>query len=202
MRHAARVTLLALAGLLAACAPGTAANRPPTAPAVTVAEGAPAPVVTLPPGEEALLPALTPLPTATRAPGAQLLEPVTSVQLFFVAPGDNGQTGPDLGCGNSLVPVERRVDPTLQPLSVAMELLLALPDDAGPQGLRNALGGSGLRLEGVDVTDTGIVVRLAGTLPPLAECEARAARAQLLATARQLLEVPTTVLLDGSPLVE
>ncbi|HXV99446.1 MAG TPA: hypothetical protein VEC93_13565, partial [Anaerolineae bacterium] len=78
------------------------------------------------------------------------------IKIYLVALDDNGQNGPKIGCGDSLVAVEREITPTLAPLRAAIEELLAVHEQYyGQSGLYNALYQSDLHLENVAIDEHG-----------------------------------------------
>jgi hypothetical protein len=84
-----------------------------------------------------------------RQPVALVTARTTSVRTFLIAIGDNGRTGTRIGCGDSLVPVIRRIAPTTAPLTTAMKLLLSDHHRYyGQSGLYNALYQSRLQVQG------------------------------------------------------
>jgi hypothetical protein len=126
----------------------------------------------------------------------------TTVRIYFVAVGDNGISGRKIGCGDSLVPVVRRLTPTSMPLTAAYRLLLNdhhMHD--GQSGLYNALYQSRLRLQSATVVAGTARVRLTGTMQLNGECDNPRVGAQL----RQIaLQFPTVhrveISINGVPL--
>ncbi len=118
----------------------------------------------------------------------------TTVKLFFVATGDDGKSGAKIGCGDSLVAVDRQLAPTTAPLTAAYRELLRLRDSRyGQSGLYNALAQSTLDLARAAITDGTADVRLTGTLTLSGECDAPRIDAQLREVARQF---PTVTRVD------
>ncbi len=72
-------------------------------------------------------------------------------QIFLIALEDAGDRGREIGCGDSLVPVEIDIEPTVAPMTAAYERLFALESEFyGQSGLYNALHRSTLELTGID----------------------------------------------------
>ena len=73
------------------------------------------------------------------------------VRVFLISPGDGGLAGPRVGCGDSAVPIEVRLDLPQPALSGALAALLAMHEnyDRG-SGLLNALYSSPLTLAGIE----------------------------------------------------
>jgi hypothetical protein len=95
------------------------------------------------------------------------------VKLFFVAVGDAGKTGTQIGCGDSLVPVSVEVPSTEKNIQGALTRLLAIKDkDYGQSGLYNALYQSSLKLDSVTKDANGVqVVKISGTMTLGGECD-------------------------------
>lgn len=131
-------------------------------------------------------------PAATSSPGGG----VSHIQIYLVALEDNGQNGPKIGCGDSLIPVEREITPTAGPLRAALEELLSLKEQYyGQSGLYNALYQSDLHLEKVTIDENGqAVIHLAGNYALGGVCDTPRFKAQLEATARQFSTVRDVVI--------
>lgn len=128
---------------------------------------------------------------------------VDTVNLYFVALEDAGASGEEIGCGDSLVPVEVGIDPTIAPLGPAFEALLDVKDEYyGSSGLYNALHSSGLRYEqGIVYDDGTAVIDLSGSVNFTGECDLPRFRAQLEQTALQFDTVDrVAIFINGEPL--
>lgn len=130
-------------------------------------------------------PTETPVPTET--PAANTPEGISRVKIFLVAVGDGGQAGREIGCGDSLVPVEVQIEPTLGVLRAALEELLKLEGEShyGQSGLYNALYLSDLSIREVAVLNGEAVIRLEGELIFGGECDIPRIEEQLRALALQ-----------------
>ncbi|MCC2631281.1 MAG: hypothetical protein K0S38_1090, partial [Candidatus Paceibacter sp.] len=65
---------------------------------------------------------------------------VSQVKNFYIAIGDKGAIGKEIGCEDSVVPVTVNITPTAAPLRPALEKLLANKNrDYGESGFMNAL---------------------------------------------------------------
>ena len=127
----------------------------------------------------------------------------TRASIYLVAVGDEGQSGKEIGCGDSVVPVEVAIEPTIAPLSAALEELLAAGREYGESGLYNALYRSDLELEGVDLEDGEATIRLSGTLRLGGVCDGPRVQAQLRETALQYYTVDeVSIFVEGVPLDE
>src|SRR5690242_7933 len=66
-----------------------------------------------------------------------------TVSIYLVALGDDGKSGKKIGCGDSLVSVQREVRPTSDLLRTALEELLSLKNQQyGESGFMTALANS------------------------------------------------------------
>jgi hypothetical protein len=139
-----------------------------------------------------------PGPTPTEADGALF----DRVNIYLIALEDAGERGKEIGCGDSVVPVEVPVEPTVAPLTAALKELLAVEERLyGQSGLYNALFRSDLQVESVAVEDGEAVIRLTGTLNLGGACDAPRIRAQLEETALQYSTVNTvSIYINGTSL--
>jgi hypothetical protein len=137
-----------------------------------------------------------PVPTP---PARNLL---TRTNIYLIAVGDEGQSGEEVGCGDSVIPVEVEIEPTIAPLTAALEELLAIDTRLyGRSGLYNALYQSDLALDSVSIVDSEAVIRLSGTLTLGGVCDGPRVEAQLKETALQYSTVgQVSVFINGRPL--
>ena len=64
--------------------------------------------------------------------------------MYLIAIEDGGQSGPQIGCNDSVIPVVIDIEPTIAPLTAAINRLLSLDEQYyGESGLYNALYQSG-----------------------------------------------------------
>lgn len=124
--------------------------------------------------------------------------------IYLIAPGDAGRSGPEIGCGDSVVGVEVTFAPTVAPLRAALETLLGLDSaEYGQSGLMNALSQSDLSIEGINLVDGEAVIALSGNLRLGGVCDAPRVEAQLTETALQFPTVNRArVTINGRPLEE
>lgn len=176
--------------------PTTETNAEPTAPAGEAYPALPEPTA---PAEPYDAPA--PEDAASEAPAAAL---TSQVKIFLVAPEDKGQTGKLIGCDDSIVAVERPIEPTTEPLKAALEQLLSLRERGyGQSGLYNALYQSRLQLDSVSVTGDRADVALSGDLMLGGVCDNPRVEAQIEETVLQFPEVKQVqVTVNGVPLEE
>ena len=144
------------------------------------------------------------LPTQTLEDTASPLQPDTSsapqmVKIFLIAVDDHGQSGKQIGCGDSVVPVQVPIAPTQGVLKASLEALLALKDQYyGESGLYNALYQSDLHLESVVLNGGNAVVYLSGTLRIGRGMRSPKVQAQLEETVMQFSTVSSvTIYING-----
>ena len=137
------------------------------------------------------------IPTPT--PGGNLF---TRTNIYLIAVGDEGQAGEAVGCGDSVVPVEVEIEPTIAPLTAALNELLAIGTrEYGMTGLYNALYQSDLTLEDVEIVNREAIIELTGTLNLGGVCDEPRVRAQLRKTALQYSTVQqVSIFINGTPL--
>ncbi|MDO9545491.1 MAG: hypothetical protein Q7J07_01925 [Pelolinea sp.] len=146
------------------------------------------------------LPTITPETASTQPPGSAGLD---HVNIYLVAMGDNGASGEYIGCGDSLVPVEITIEPTLGVLRAAINELLKLQGQFqyGQSGLYNALYLSELTLKDVAVINGKAVIELTGSLIFGGECDIPCIEEQLSALALQFSTVDSvSIFVNDEPL--
>jgi hypothetical protein len=127
---------------------------------------------------------------------------VSQVQIYFIALGDQGASGPEIGCGDSVIPVTVNIEPTTAPLTAAFERLLAVDEEYyGQSGLYNALHRSDLSIDSATVENGQATVYLSGDLEVAGTCEGPRIEAQIRQTADQFSTVgESTVYINGERL--
>jgi hypothetical protein len=142
-------------------------------------------------------------PAATQAGSRPAADAVTDrVRVFLISPGDGGQAGPKVGCGDSAVPIEVRLARPRPALSGALEALLAMRGNYdGGSGLINALYASSLTLAGIERSGAVAKVHLSGYIELAGACENSRMLGELTETALQFGDVARAqFVLDGQPL--
>jgi hypothetical protein len=126
----------------------------------------------------------------------------TQVDIYLIALGDEGRTGQEIGCGDSVLPVEVEIEPTVAPLTAALEELLALGEqEYGRSGLYNALYRSDLALESVDIEAGEAIIYLSGEISLGGACDIPRVQAQIEETALQFSTVDqVSVFVNGDAL--
>jgi hypothetical protein len=122
--------------------------------------------------------------------------------MYLIAVEDGGQSGPQVGCNDSVIPVVIDIEPTIAPLTAAITRLLSLDEqNYGESGLYNALYQSDLTLQGINIVNREATIALTGNLQLGGVCDDPRVLAQLEYTALQYNTVDTvSVLLNGQPL--
>lgn len=114
----------------------------------------------------------------------------TRFKIFLVAIDDNGRSGKKIGCGDSVVAVERDITPTRTPLAAALtELFSIRHHTSGKTGLYNSLYESTLRVEGANISGGKATINLSGTLLLGGVCDNPRIKAQIEETALQFSTV-------------
>lgn len=114
----------------------------------------------------------------------------TRTNIYLVALEDGGQSGMEIGCGDSVIPVEVSIAPTIAPLTAAMETLLGINDRYyGQSGLYNALAQSALSVDRIDIVNGVASIYLSGQLQVGGVCDEPRVRAQIEETALQYYTV-------------
>lgn len=146
-----------------------------------------------------VVPMQTAPPAATAIPTPA---PFTRTSIFLIALDDGGQTGQPVGCNDSLVPVTVDIAPTGAPLSASLQALLNVGSQYyGQSGLYNALYGSALQVQGVNIANGEAIISLSGTVSLGGVCDAPRFRAQLEQTALQFSTVSSvSIFINSEPL--
>lgn len=156
---------------------------------VTEAQGAPT--------QEAPQPTETTAPAATTAPGGTQAQ-FTQANIYLVSTDDGGP----VGCGDTLVAVQTNFEPTVAPLTAALNNLLAIKDQFyGESGLYNALYQSDLAVQGINIQNGRATIALTGTLLSAGVCDDPRIIGQLRQTALQFSTVNSVVItVNGVPI--
>ena len=143
------------------------------------------------------------LPTITQTPTASMTG-TQMVQIYLIALEDNGQSGIQVGCGDSAVEVQVEIPRTQAVLRAALESLLSIKTQYyGESGLYNALYQSELQVESVNIEAGKASVYLAGTLIMGGVCDNPRVQAQLEQTVLQFSTVnEMEIFINGQPLAD
>ena len=214
------LSLLFCAGLLACQLPvsltGTVAPtlaQPTLTVYPTAIPSSPAAAGTATSPGEILSPTNTHIPAPAATPGRKITveglrtEPsartVTDVKIFLVALEDGGKSGKAVGCADSLIAVNRTVNPTDQPIQAALADLFAIKEQQlGQSGLYNAIWQSNLQVLSATVNGNGTAtVAITGQVMLGGECDTPRFEGQILET---ILAAPgvkdAAVFLNGKPI--
>lgn len=113
------------------------------------------------------------------------------VNIAYTADGDDGKIGEKVGCGDSLVLVNKTVQATSDVEGALRALLADKSEKYGTTGLRNALWQSSLTLDGVTVTGKIANVKLGGNLQLAGVCDIPRVKAQLESTVKASSDATT-----------
>lgn len=125
------------------------------------------------------------------------------VLIYMVALEDAGKTGPQIGCGDSLIPVRRTIEPAANPITAALNLLFSVKTQFyGESGLYNALYQSNLSVQSAEVDASGNAnVALVGQYQLGGTCDTPRFKAQIEQTILSISGVNSTnILLNGVPI--
>lgn len=135
----------------------------------------------------------TPQPTQTPGTTAQ---PITRVKIFMVEmAGAEPFTGPTIGCGDRLVPVNRDVKGQAV-LKAALEDLFSIKTGFyGESGFYNSLSQSNVKVDSAVIDASGkATVKLSGTLMSAGTCDDPRIQEQIKATVMQFSTVKSAVI--------
>jgi LysM repeat protein len=125
----------------------------------------------------------------------------TSVNIYLIAVGDGGQRGPEIGCNDSVVPVEVQIAPTVAPLEASLESLFAAGGDQ--YNLYNVFERSQLSVQGINIVNREAVIQLSGQLSIGGVCDGPRVEAQLERTALQFDTVDAvSITINGQSLAD
>lgn len=128
---------------------------------------------------------------------------VEEVFMYMVLRDDAGRLGRLFGCNDSLMPVLLHLDPTLDPLTDAMQQLAGVQSEFyGRTQLYNSLYQSELRLRSAEVSGDGVArIAFEGHVEIAGECDLPRFRTQLEQTALQFDDVnEVEITINGEPL--
>ncbi len=114
----------------------------------------------------------------------------TSTNIYLIALENAGRDGQEIGCGDSVIPVEVEIEPTIAPLTAALETLFSIDERFyGESGLYNALYRADIAVERIDIVDDVASIYLTGDFAIGGICDNPRVRAQLEETALQYYTV-------------
>jgi hypothetical protein len=157
------------------------------------------PTATAPPSSATASPEPTPEPTFTGFP-----EQVAPLAVYYVAIGDNGISGPRIGCGDSLVVTSTAPVRFTDQVGPSVGALLANKSrDIGMSGLINVLYQSNLTYVAGELNGSTITIWLSGQFMLGGVCDIPRAKAQLVYTAMAASAATSArVFVNGRPIDE
>jgi hypothetical protein len=143
---------------------------------------------------------ITRQPTVTAAP----VPGMTATYLYLIALNDGGQAGKQIGCGDSVIPVQVVMPTTQKVLRASLEALLSNKSRFyGQSGLYNALYQSDLHVQSATIDGGKATVNLTGTLVLGGVCDNPRVEAQITETTLRFSTVQTVaVFINGKTLAE
>ncbi|MDR3573384.1 MAG: GerMN domain-containing protein [Anaerolineaceae bacterium] len=208
------LTILAVALIQAACSvsavePMNATHTPSSSAVISTETLAPIANTITPAASESPVPA-TMVPSAIPSPAS--LDPnatnvsgASTVKIFMVAINDNGVRGPKIGCGDSIIPVDVPITPTLGVLRAALTKLLSAKTRyfGGESDLYDSLYQSNLNIDSLDIQNGVATIRLSGTVLLGGVCDAPRFQAQIEQTALQFSTIKqVSIFINDKPLSE
>ena len=145
-----------------------------------------------PPQPDTLAPTLTPTPSVRTTPTQAPTVPAGSmrVKIFMIALNDAGKLGKKIGCGDSVVAVERIIPLTNAVLRESLNELLSVHEqDYGQSGLYNALYQSTLKVDDITLIAAKATIYLSGKVLLGGVCDNPRFDAQIKETALQFSTV-------------
>lgn len=126
-----------------------------------------------------------------------------SLYIPLIALEDNGKTGEQIGCGDSLILVEVPIKNSEKNLENTIQLLLDTGEFYGQSGLYNALSKSKLKIENVDISENTATVNLSGSLMLGGTCDLPRVENQLEKAVLQFTYIKEAKInINGIPLAE
>lgn len=123
----------------------------------------------------------------------------TQITIYLLALNDGGARGPEIGCNDSIVPVDIEIEPTTAPLQAALERLLEA--DGSEYDLSNVFTSSNLVVDAVEILNREAIIELAGELHIGGVCDHPRIEEQLARTALQFDTVDSvSVYVNGEAL--
>jgi hypothetical protein len=115
-----------------------------------------------------------------------------SAKIYMVALNDAGQSGPMIGCNDSIVAVEVTIPQNQPALRATLEKLLSIHTrEYGGSGLYNALYQSNLQIQAIENNNGAVKINLTGNLTSSGSCENPRIKAQLEETVKRFPNVNT-----------
>jgi hypothetical protein len=124
--------------------------------------------------------------------------------VYFYIPGDNGDNGELIWCGDSLSPMQNTVYTNIDPLRSAINALLTVENDMVKAfWLDNALESNKLEIDYIQDNNTYTIIALTGELKIQSDCNLSRIKWQLVRTAWQFFRNNNfIILINNTPLNE
>lgn len=128
----------------------------------------------------------------------------TEKKIYLVALEDNGKSGKKIGCGDSLIAVNRTISFTNTPLKAVINDLLSIKSEIyGESGLYNSLYQSSLKLDSVVIDNGKSIIKLSGTYKLNGVCDDPRMKGQIEETAKQFSSVKeVAIFVNDKPIDE
>ena len=128
---------------------------------------------------------------------------IRKARIFLISLEDKGSAGPEVGCGDSAVPVEVEMAAPMPALWGSLESLLTAGKRYESRGFYNALANSPLRVQKIERSGATARIYLAGYMEIGGACDSPRVLSQLTETATQFQDVDQAeIFLDGKPLAD
>jgi len=144
--------------------------------------------------------------SAKGSAAASTTQPTMAVDLYYIALNDAGANGDAIGCGDSVIPIEKTINYTATPLSAALGLLLSdhsrWYENNKKSGLSNALAASSLSVQSVNIQSDIAIINLKGKYVSGGECDDPRIVAQIEKTVMQFPNVTSAQIFINGRLLQ
>ncbi len=149
-------------------------------------------------------PTTTPITSASAVPFASSASEQQTIKVYLVALEDQGKSGPKIGCGDSIIAVDRTVTKTPAVLKATLDELLSLKKENYQQaGLYSAFYNSDLKTESAVIVNGKATVKLTGVLSIGGVCDNPRVQEQLTQTIKQFPTVKEAeIFINNKPITE
>lgn len=195
-RTGGALTALAVAAALATAGCGGSSSSGPSTPTPSPSASSSATPSSSPSASPSSTPSTSATPTTHPTVSPWKTLPLT---IYYIAVGDNGRSGPLVGCGDSAIATYTAPVRYTDPVGPTMRALLANHRrDIGQSGLINVLYQSRLTYRGYTRHGSAITLYLSGTFQLAGTCDIPRAKAEIEDTAMKAARATkVTVYIDG-----
>ena len=141
-------------------------------------------------------------PTGGQADDGVTAGQVTQIKLFYYALDDAGKRGKLIGCGDSIVPINKDIPSTKAPLTAALNTLFADKRTDVEEGLKNVLYQSSLTLESASVINGKATIRIKSKVQLSGVCDEPRFMAQIEETVFQFPTVTSAEIFINGELMK